>query len=234
MKVEIIAKSPLHLGSGKADVILDAEVVHDKCGMPYFPAKRLKGLLYESAIEMAEISQEKWFTIAEINELFGHNSKAETGVVIDNFYLENYAEMYSDWQYLQEKYTALFTREIVLNSYTSVRYQTSIDKITGTTVEGSLHNMRVVDEDVKFIGEIKLLQPTAVNYKIISYALKNLRFAGAKRNRGCGKITCTILDKNEKLERAITKDTNKVNKHLKVQTTKPSYKVKAKHKKKRR
>ena len=47
LDLTISVVSALHLGSGQADVNLDAEVVHDHCGVPYFPAKRLKGLLYE-------------------------------------------------------------------------------------------------------------------------------------------------------------------------------------------
>ena len=199
MKVEILAKSPLHLGSGKADVVLDAEVVHDKYGLPYFPAKRLKGLLYESALEMAEISQEQWFTTNDVNALFGHNADAATGIVIDNFYLPNYAKIYADWQYLSQKYKSLFTKEAVLSEFTSIRYQTSIDKTTGTTVEGSLHNMRVVNEGITFVGEIHLNEDTDLNRKIIAYALKNLRFAGAKRNRGCGQIECNIIPEDGKV-----------------------------------
>lgn len=199
MQIEIKALSPLHLGSGKADVVLDAEVVHDKYGLPYFPAKRLKGLLYESALEMAEISQEQWFTIDDINLLFGHNDKAITQLVISNFYLPNYDKIYANWQYLTQKYPSLFTKEAILNAYTSIRYQTSIDKQTGTTVDGSLHNMRVVDKDIAFIGEIKLLEDTELNNKILEFALKNLRFAGAKRNRGCGKIECNIIPANGKI-----------------------------------
>ena len=53
----IKALSPLHLGSGQADVNVDAEVIHDDAGLPYFPAKRFKGLLYESALEVAEMSE---------------------------------------------------------------------------------------------------------------------------------------------------------------------------------
>ena len=200
MKVEILAKSPLHLGSGKADVVLDAEVVHDKYGLPYFPAKRLKGLLYESALEMAEISQEQWFTINDVNALFGHNADTATGIILDNFYLPNYAKIYDDWQYLSSKYKALFTREAVLTEYTSIRYQTSIDKATGTTVDGSLHNMRVVNEGTAFVGEIYLSEDTDLNRKILAYALKNLRFAGAKRNRGCGQIECNIIPEDGKVQ----------------------------------
>ena len=41
----------LHLGSGQANVNLDAEIVHDEFGLPYFLAKRFKGLPYKSAVE---------------------------------------------------------------------------------------------------------------------------------------------------------------------------------------
>lgn len=70
-KIKIVAKSSLQLSTNKSDITVDTEVVHDQYGMPYFPAKRFKGLLYESALEMAEISQEKWITIKDINDLFG-------------------------------------------------------------------------------------------------------------------------------------------------------------------
>lgn len=70
-KIKIIAKSPLQLGYGRAGIVIDSDVVHDKYGMPYFPAKRFKGLLYESALEIAEIFDEKIFTKKDIDKLFG-------------------------------------------------------------------------------------------------------------------------------------------------------------------
>lgn len=48
LQIEVTLFSPLQLGSGKADVILDSEAVHDRYGLPYFPGKRFKGLLYEA------------------------------------------------------------------------------------------------------------------------------------------------------------------------------------------
>ena len=50
--LEVAALSPLHLGSGRADVNVDAEVLHDRTGLPFFPGKRLKGVIYESALEV--------------------------------------------------------------------------------------------------------------------------------------------------------------------------------------
>lgn len=195
-KIKIAVQSPLQLGYGKADVIIDSDVVHDKYGMPYFPAKRFKGLLYESALELAEISNEKWFSKADIDKLFGQGTDGVAQFRINNFYLKSlkeYGELCKSWQYLNDKYRGIFTPQSVLNLYTDIRYQTTIEKETGTTKEGSLHNMRVIDAGTEFFGELVLFEENAVNEKILLLALKNLRFAGAKRNRGCGRIVCRLL-----------------------------------------
>lgn len=193
LKIETL--SPLHLGGGKADVIIDAEVVHDEYGMPYFPAKRLKGLLYESALEMAEISSEAWFTIAQLKALFGQGEDGESGFVLENLYLPEYEELRAGWKYLSENYQGLFTHKDVLETYTELRYQTKIDKKTGTADEGSLHNMRLVDVGTVFVGNLKLFVDDAINEKILKLAVKNLRFVGAKRNRGCGNVRCSIQER---------------------------------------
>lgn len=195
-EIKINVKSPLQLGYGRADVIVDSDVVHDKYGMPYFPAKRFKGLLYESALELAEMSNGKWFKKEDIDKLFGQGEDGISQLRINNFYLKNlkeYNKLCTDWQYLNDKYRGFFTPQSVLNLYTDIRYQTTIEKETGTTKDGSLHNMRVIDAGTSFWGEIVLFEENEVNCKILTLALKNLRFAGAKRNRGCGRIVCELL-----------------------------------------
>lgn len=193
INVEIELLSPLQLGYGGADIIIDTEAAHDKYGMPVFPAKRFKGLLYESALEMAEISGEKWFTVQEVDRLFGHSGSEEAGFRVEKFYLPDYDDMRKSWNYLQSSYPGIFTPELVFETYTDVRFQTSINKETGTTKDGSLHNMRVVDSGIKFTGCINLNDETPKNKDILTKALLNLRFAGGKRNRGCGHIKCRIV-----------------------------------------
>lgn len=195
LQVEVKLLSPLQLGSGKADVILDSEAVHDRYGLPYFPGKRFKGLLYESAIEMVEISNGAWFTAEEVDALFGHGSTDEVVMRIDNLTLNNYEKMQTQWKYLQESFPGLFDKDALWESYTSVRYQTAIDK-NGIADEGSPHNLRVVDVDanLKFTGSICLLQEVPKAQEILKKALMNLRYAGAKRNRGCGHIRCRLVD----------------------------------------
>ena len=97
IELQIKLLSDMHLGSGKADVNLDADIVYDENGMPYFPAKRLKGLLYESAkeiLEMSAVSGKLLFTEEAVENLFGHNTAARQDsscqMIIHNLYLKDY------------------------------------------------------------------------------------------------------------------------------------------------
>lgn len=197
LKVAIELLSPLHLGSAKADVVIDSEAVHDQYGMPFFPAKRLKGLLYESALEMAEFAaelpeNESWFTIEQVKELFGEINSYESGFSMNNFTLADYEDKCNDWSYLNARYPNIFGREEVWQTYSNVRYSTAIsDK--GVALHSSLRNMRVVDEGCIFYGKIRLKDSNETNRKIIEYALLNLRYVGAKRNRGFGEVKCYIV-----------------------------------------
>lgn len=204
MKIEIELLSPLQLSSGREDIIHDSDAVHDSYGVPYFPGKRLKGLLYESALELVEMGAK--FNKRDIDILFGNIG--ETRIRIDNFYLKGSTEaedaedaekIRSSWSYLENKYPEIFNTENVWQSYTEVRHQTKIDEATGTAEDKSLRNMRVVQKGLYFIGDIYLLAgANRINddENIVEKALLNLRFAGSKRNRGFGRIKCKKYSKH--------------------------------------
>lgn len=201
MKIEIELLSPLQLSSGREDIIHDSDAVHDSYGVPYFPGKRLKGLLYESALELVEMGAK--FNKRDIDILFGNIG--ETRIRIDNFYLKGSTEaedaekIRSSWSYLENKYPEIFNTENVWQSYTEVRHQTKIDEATGTAEDKSLRNMRVVQKGLAFIGDIYLLAgANRINddESIVEQALLNLRFAGSKRNRGFGRIKCKKYSKH--------------------------------------
>lgn len=201
MKIKIELLSPLQLSSGREDIIHDSDAVHDSYGVPYFPGKRLKGLLYESALELVEMGAK--FNKRDIDILFGNIG--ETRIRIDNFYLKSSTEaedaekIRSSWSYLENKYPEIFNTENVWQSYTEVRHQTKIDEATGTAEDKSLRNMRVVQKGLYFIGDIYLLAgANRINddESIVEQALLNLRFAGSKRNRGFGRIKCKKYSKH--------------------------------------
>ena len=199
VKIELLA--PLHLGSGGADVNVDAEVVHDEYGLPYFPAKRLKGLIYESALEVLEMSKlsgSEFFAEQDLANLFKRTVDSSIDLIIHDFYLANYEEMAKSWAYLQDKYGDIVTAKDVLVEYTDLRYQTAIDD-TGITKEGSLRNLRVVDAGIVFEGNIEISGGSEVHDIILALALKNLRNVGAKRNRGLGNVECVLDEKLGKI-----------------------------------
>ena len=191
--IEIL--SPIHLSSGRADVTIDAEIVHDALGFPYFPAKRFKGLLYESAVEvfeMFELSGLDTKNLSPLEEIFHRQSTSAIQLIVPNFYIrpaKEYQAFCAEWKYLQATYPEIFTAAEVLNAYTSIRYQTRLED--GIAAEVSLHNMRVLDDVEKFYGKITLLNADDKVLNVLALAIKNLSAAGMKRNRGFGRIKCT-------------------------------------------
>lgn len=190
--------SPLHLGSGGADIHVDTDVVQDDVGLPYFPAKRLKGLLYESGLEVSEmaemaeqsgarlIDKEKWDT------LFQRGRGGAQQLVVSNLYLENYDVLHADLSYLQKTCPSVFRPAYVLDQYASVRYQTAINAATGVVEENSLRNMRVLDAGLTFVGEVRILGGDKDCLKTLALAVRNLSQCGGKRTRGFGRIACTL------------------------------------------
>lgn len=191
--VTIEVKSPIHLGSGNADVNLDAEIVHDAFGLPYFPARRFKGLLYESAVEIDEM-----LTLAKIDhdstlidEIFHHNSSSDVQLIVPNFHVaRDYQKLRAEWSYLQGRYKEMFRAGDVLKVYTSMRYQTQLTD--GVAADGSLHNMRVLDAGVKFFGRLELKNAGDEQLQLIALSIRNLKSAGLKRTRGFGRIECSM------------------------------------------
>lgn len=200
--VTIKVKSPIHLSSGQADVNIDAEIIHDALGFPYFPAKRFKGLLYESALEIFEMFElgglstsrlaplEKIFH--RVEKIFNRHSSNKVQLIVPNFFIMpavEYETFCAEWKYLQSRYREVFTPADVLNSFTSIRYQTKL--VDGVAADSSLHNMRVLESGTEFFGRITVLNPDEKVFNLLALAIKNLSSAGLKRNRGFGMIECT-------------------------------------------
>ena len=207
--VTIEVKSPIHLNSGQADVNVDAEIVHDALGFPYFPAKRFKGLLYESALEvleMFELSGLDTDNLAPLEEIFHRQSTSDIQLIVPNFFIRRaneYENFCAEWKYLQRTYPEIFTPFEVLNSFTSLRYQTRL--IDGVAADGSLHNMRVLDAGTKFFGRITVLNDDKKVLNLLALAIKNLTSAGMKRNRGFGRIECRATVDNKSIDKLVEK-----------------------------
>ena len=167
-EVKIKVESPIHLGSGQANVNIDAEIVHDSYGLPYFPAKRFKGLLYESAVEIFEMFELAGMDTENLEtpENLFHRMSDDSGnvsdiqIVVSNFYIcpfDKYKKICAEWDFLQKEYPEIFRPSEVLKTFTSIRYQTALEN--GIAAKGSLHNLNVLNAGVEFFGKIEILNP---------------------------------------------------------------------------
>lgn len=198
------------LMSGQGDVNTDSTIIHDRYGIPYIPAKRVRGVLYESALEVAEmmeLSKLDAFTIEDVNVLFNRSTDDQLvednpKLALSNLTIADYDTVANDIAALQsdKNLKKIFTKDRILGEYTSMRYYTSIAKNSGTAREGTLHNSRVLNRNLEFKGHIIIDDMTDTERLILSCAVRNLTGIGGKRNRGFGRIECTIDDKAFDLE----------------------------------
>lgn len=175
-----------------ASGIVDTEVVHDRFGMPYIPAKTLQGLLRDA-----------WLTVhphfpdleGAARQLFGEpGSVDDTGMI----YVGD-GELPDDVKRVvvhavQRDHNPLSWRKI-LNAFTDVRYQTSVDRRTGAPEKGSLRAERVVVRGTAFHAPIVWLQPfERAHRQCLALAVLGVRHVGLARNRGRGHVEMSLSD----------------------------------------
>ena len=194
-EIEIILKSDLCVGSGYSYAgIIDSDVCYNENGIPYIPARRLKGCLREVA-ELIKISA--------IDEIFGIVGDSKSSfLTLSNAYPKNYENLNEEITLLKFKeYKEQLTTQKVLDQYTYVKAQTAIDIDTGIAKENSLRYIRVVKhysaldkEEMCFTAKIEYDE---AHEEDIENAVKGLKHIGMNRSRGLGNIQCKVINKTE-------------------------------------
>ncbi len=187
-------------GSGEGfGAIIDSDVQYDDCGIPYISSKRIKGNLRNSLYDLlnmpaiSRLISAKGINIKNLlDEIFGEiGSASQSTFEISNFYIEE-SETVKQWvTYLKNKYSSVFSNEKILSTLTNIRRQTTIDD-EGVAKKHSLRTSRVVNKNLKFVGEICYEEKINDSEKFIALACANLRRIGIKRNRGLGKVKCLL------------------------------------------
>lgn len=210
IKVKIQLKSPLQLSSGAADVNVDTDVILDEWGLPFIPAKRFRGVLYESALEIVELKEclnetDGALSRKVLEEVFNRgNEESEVRTSFEDFRIKGYQKIVKELEALSHMYGDIVGYNQIRNAFTSVRYQTAIDEKKGIAKDGSLRNMRVVDNKTfEFEGSIHIEQGTNEHKQLLAVALQNLTAIGFKRNRGFGQITCSMANQEKLVKDAL-------------------------------
>lgn len=193
IRMELLSDTCPSSGEGQAGLV-DLDVPFDKYGLPYIPAKRIKGCLREAALELRDVDPD--FDTAVFERLFGKPGGEEGMLHLSNGYLENYEkiveeldEMFksSDWNYLNWR--------SVLEYYTTVRSQTSIHPETQTAKEDTLRSIRLIKAGNVFYFNV-IMEPDEKCIELLKKCCKVLRRIGLNRTRGWGEVKCEFDDKS--------------------------------------
>lgn len=190
-RIKIELQSDLCAGSGYSFAgIIDSDVCYDDCGIPFLPARRLKGCMRETAQTTlyALLSEE------DISAIFGvRGQKAATGIFVSDARICNYETFYHELKecMANDKMKGIITPQKVLDTYTTVKAQTQIDD-SGVADDSTLRFTRTVNqknsltkEDIIFLADI--IYEEAYETKL-EWILKATRNIGLHRNRGLGAV----------------------------------------------
>lgn len=225
-KIKITLMSDLCVGSGYSYAgVIDSDVTADSYGFPYIPARRLKGCMREAAEMISAVLKEETGSATDtaaqqdgsgrkgeevIKELFGGRGQKEPGKLhIENAYIEGYEKFIEEAK--DPKFRKKYSKEEILQQFTSVRAQTRIVSVfdkndekagVGTAAENTLRFIRVVNRISPFDNTKALTFSAQVVYpkgyeKALENILKATRALGMNRNRGLGNILCELSEKTE-------------------------------------
>lgn len=187
--LEITLQSDLcNSDGGVYNSSLDTDVCHDEEGFPYIPAKRIRGCLRECALELHE-----WGMNVSAEDLFGKGGDTAVNkgkIRLGNAYLKDYSLLYEEVKKaLKTEAVSLFHEQNILDHYSYVRYETSIDHESGTADPSSLRSMRVINKGLVFEAVILFEDD-------VEEALKNVvrvfHHMGIARTRGLGEVKAEL------------------------------------------
>ena len=206
LKIELLSDLCVSDG-GIYNSALDIDICQDAYGFPYIPAKRIKGCLRESALELAD-----WGENVDIGKLFGDKGdrknagilRISDAVLLDS--VENRAE-------IDASNSVIYHKQNILNQYSYVRTQTSIDNETGVAKPTSLRTMRVAKKGLVFEAKLRVEDinetanecddaevqandtMTSKEWKsVLDLICANLTHMGNSRTRGLGEVRVTLSD----------------------------------------
>lgn len=177
---------------------IDTDVVFDLLGIPYIPAKRLKGCLLDAVMEVrdmfdrADIAKD----VLQIEHAFGKpGSKRSAPIYFSNLFIEDYDQNknWLDYFVMSEDFQYIVTSERILNTFTEIRQQTKIGS-DGVAFEHSLRTIRVLQKDSTFRGDVHIEEDDEQLLTTLLLACLNFNHFGTMRNRGFGYVHCSLLD----------------------------------------
>lgn len=197
--VQIKLESPALTGSGEGyGAVIDSDVVFDDLGLPFIPARRVKGCLREVAVANAGVFGEVLPGVdhAAVAACFGVSGLSESApLVIESMQLDEAVSLRHWLSWCAALKPDLVNRSSVLGQYCEIRRRTAIDSETGTAEAHSLRSARLVRKGHIFRGEVRFREE---HLDLLVLAVHGWRGIGTSRTRGFGELTACLLDEHGK------------------------------------
>ena len=178
-------------GEGLAGII-DNDVCFDSYGLPNIPARRIKGILREVAVQLNCFAADTGITDEVMGDIFqGAGSSEEARFVLGNGYLRNHSSLISYLQYAsdQTNLAKRFSPQSVLSLFSYTRSQTSLED--DTAKENTLRQSRVLKRGLEFVFDCRIDEELLPHLQQI---IKLARSMGLNRTRGLGEIQLGLQD----------------------------------------
>lgn len=187
-RLEITLLSDLCVSDGSNYAsMLDTDICYDFYGFPYIPARRIKGCLKECALELKD-----WGKDIPIEEIFGKEGCQGAKVRIGNAYIQDYKSLKEEVE--QNKNHILFHPQNVLNQFSYVRTQVSLNSKTGVPESGSFQSMRVINKGLVFEADIVIDECYKTDFEVCCQVLTGI---GMARTRGLGDVAVKLIEKGK-------------------------------------
>ena len=195
--------------------MLDGDVCYDTYGLPYIPAKRIKGCLREAAEElrhMGDCLEDDKFRI-DVEQIFGAEDRGV--LILSNAKLmekdkdENilhHEDFVSDLLHAKNEESQKFHQQQVISMFTYIRRMTKLNE-HGSAEDTSLRSLRVLKKRLCFEADIdidrkRLEEKTALSFDTVKKELelccKALRHMGLHRTRVMGEVVVSVHELEEK------------------------------------
>lgn len=194
MELTITLLEPAIPASGEGSGLIDVDVAFDEYGFPYLGAKRIKGILKESALEVLEMCGQH--NNPAFTSLFGEDGFTKSRLIIHSFRLKGQKEAV-DYLARNAGQKLPVNGELIKNHFTTTLDHTAIDSESGVAKDKSLRKYRALKKGLKFTTTLDESLFTEQELSLLKLACLQTDRMGQRRNRGLGKIAIRTSGEND-------------------------------------
>lgn len=194
LRIELLSDSTFSRGEGTAGVV-DTEVERDEYGQPFIGGKTVRGLLRDSWLSMS--SHFPGFERAA-ERVLGRSQALDEACRLRVGDAVLPMPIQSAVRRAVERPEHPLSPRVILEGFTTIRYQTAEDRGTGAPEATTLRSSRVVLRGTVFNASLCWLDgyhPATADVQILALCALSARHGGLLRNRGRGHL-CMTLDGN--------------------------------------